>query len=90
VAILGMLISLCSLVCWIIVEVKIFQSGNILMGVLGICPLVAFIYGLVKSKELDIQKIMLIWTGLIVLSIIFNAAFGTTMIHTTRTTTVSP
>jgi hypothetical protein len=54
------------------VLVKIFQSGDILWGVLGICPLVAFIYGWVKNQALDIRNIMLVWTLCIVANLILN------------------
>ena len=72
--ILSILISLGSLACWIIVLIKAFQSGNIVLGIVCLCPLVAFILGWVKSKEWDIQKVMLIWTVLIVASIGVNLA----------------
>ena len=72
---LAILVSLGSLACWIIVLVKIFQAGNIGMGIVGIlCPLVAFIYGWVKANELRIQKVMLIWTVLVLVSIGLNLA----------------
>ena len=77
--ILGIVISLASIACWIYVEVKVFQSGNILMGILGICPLVAFIYGWVKSSELDIQKVMLAWTVLWIVGIIVNVTIRSQM-----------
>jgi hypothetical protein len=74
--ILSLVIGIGSLVCWIIVLVKIFQSGNILMGILGICPLVAFIYGWVKNEELGIRQIMTVWTILIIAGFIVNIAFA--------------
>jgi hypothetical protein len=60
--IVAIVVSLGFIACWIIVEVKIFQSGDILWGVLGICPLVSFIYGWVKNQDLDIRNVMLVWT----------------------------
>ena len=71
-AILSLIIGLVALACWIMVLVKIFQSGDILWGVLGICPLVAFIYGWVKNQALDIRNIMLVWTLCIVANLILN------------------
>jgi hypothetical protein len=51
------------LVCWIMVLVKIFQSGSIGLGILGIiCPLFAFIYGWMKVDEFGIRNIMLTWS----------------------------
>jgi hypothetical protein len=64
-----------SLVCWIIMLVKIFQAGYTLQGVLGIiCGLVAFIYGWMKSDELDAKPVMLAWTGCIIGQVIFAMA----------------
>ena len=72
---LAILISLGSLVCWILVLVKIFQAGNIGIGIVGIlCPLVAFIYGWMKADEYKIKNIMIIWSILIVASIAVNIA----------------
>jgi hypothetical protein len=72
---LAILVSLGSLACWIIVLVKIFQSGNIGMGIVGIiCPLVAFIYGWMKADEYKIKNVMLIWTVLVLASIGLNLA----------------
>ena len=68
------LLSIGSLVCWIMVLIHIFKE-NVGLGVLGIfCGLFAFIYGWVKVGEYGIQKVMLAWTlcfaGSIVLQII--------------------
>ena len=82
--ILAILCSLGSLACWIIVLVKIFQSGNIGMGIVGIiCPLVAFIYGWTKANEYGIQKVMLVWTVLIVAGIGLNLAMPRPQFNTT-------
>jgi hypothetical protein len=61
-----------SLICWILMLVKIFQAGYTVPGILGIfCGLVAYIYGWMKADELDAKPIMLGWTGCIVGQIIF-------------------
>ena len=69
---LGILAYICwigSLVCWIIVLVKIFQD-SIGLGILGIlCGLFAFIYGWVKVGEDGIKKVMIVWTVLWLASI---------------------
>ena|SRR5262249_15587453 len=70
--------SLGSLVCLILVLVKMFQRGETTLGVVfivltfccGIGVLATFIYGWIKSTPWGIQNIMLIWTGCIVLGII--------------------
>jgi hypothetical protein len=77
--ILAILVGLGSLVCWIMVVVKIFQSGNVGLGILGIlCPLFTFIYGWVKADEFGIKNLMLIWTVLVVAGIGLNLAMPRT------------
>ena len=59
-----------SLVCWIMVLIPIFKE-NVGLGILGIiCGLFTFIYGWVKAKEYNIQKVMLIWTIATVVTIL--------------------
>lgn len=66
------------LICLVIVLVKMYQAGEttlaIIFGVLtffcGIGGLITFVYGWMKSKELDIFPIMAAWSGLIVLGIL--------------------
>ena len=69
---IALVVGIASLVCWILVLVKIFQSGDTLWGVLGLCPLVAFVYGWVKVKELDVQKIMMIWSVCVGINLVLN------------------
>jgi hypothetical protein len=69
---LVVLIGLVSLACWIYVLVKIFQSGDTLWGILGLCPLVAFIYGWVKVNELNVQKVMMVWSICVGLNLLMN------------------
>ena len=69
-------------VCFIIVVVKIFQAGNIGIGVVSIlCGLVAFVYGWVKANELDVQKIMLVWTIALVAQIAIGVMLGPQFAH---------
>lgn len=62
-----------SLVCWIMVLIKMFQTEKPLIGVLGIlCNLWAFIWGWMKSTSLGLKKVMILWTLCLVLAIIGN------------------
>jgi hypothetical protein len=75
--ILGMLLSLGCVICWIIVLIKLFQNEGALKGILGlICGLYTFIWGWMNATRLSIKNIMMIWTLLIILSIIINAMTG--------------
>lgn len=76
--ILGMLIGLVSLICFIIVLVKQFQNAGVVHGIIGIvtCGIWTFIWGWMNASKLGIKNIMLIWTLAAVLSIILNIAGG--------------
>ena len=65
--------SLVAFVSGIMVLIKLFQKEGILKGILGlICMLYTFIWGWMKAKELDLTKVMWVWTGVIILSILIN------------------
>lgn len=62
-----------SLICWIMVLIRMFSTAGALHGILGIiCPLYAFIWGWIKSGEQGLQKLMLGWTGCVALNIVGN------------------
>ena len=74
---LGLLLWIGCLICFIIVLIKMFQTAGVLHGILGlICGLYAFIWGWMNATKLNIRNIMMIWTLLIILSIIVNALAG--------------
>lgn len=67
------LASIVSIVCWIMILIKIFKR-NVGLGILGIiCGLFTFIYGWVKVKEFDCKKVMVIWTVAFVVTLIAQA-----------------
>jgi Flp pilus assembly protein TadD len=76
--ILSGVISIVSLVILIVVLIKSFKAG-VLKGILGIitCGLFTFFWGWVKHSELQITKLMLLWTVLIILSIAIPMTMGT-------------
>lgn len=74
---LAALLGLGCLVCFIMVLIKLFQNEGALKGVLGlICGLYTFIWGWINATKLGIKNIMLIWTVLLILSLVFNIASG--------------
>jgi hypothetical protein len=80
-SILALLVGLGSLICFIIVLIKLFQNEGALKGILGlICGLFTFIWGWMNADRLGIKNIMLIWTALILISLILNFVFGAAMI----------
>lgn len=71
--ILGILAGIGNLICFIIVLIKLFQQKGALHGILGlICGLYTFIWGWINATRLNIKNVMLAWTVLILLSIVFN------------------
>ncbi len=88
--VLGGLCGLGSLVCFIIVVVKMFQNDKpglgiasiVLLFCCGIGGLVAFIIGWMNAAAWNIQNVMMAWTGLWIAGFVLNLlamAFGATM-----------
>ncbi|HXV42255.1 MAG TPA: hypothetical protein VEC96_04290 [Anaerolineae bacterium] len=62
-----------SLICFIMVLIKMFPAEGALKGILAIiCALYAFIWGWINAGRFNLQNIMYAWSGCIVLSIIGN------------------
>jgi regulator of sirC expression with transglutaminase-like and TPR domain len=75
------LISLISLVIFFIVLIKLFKHEGILKGILGlICGLYTFIWGWIKHKELQITKMMMLWSILTILSFLVPMVVGTAQV----------
>ena len=89
--ILALCVGLGSLICFIIVLIKLFQNEGALKGILGlICGLYTFIWGWINADKLGIKNIMLIWTLLILVQLVLNFAFGAAMIPYTAAPTNVP
>jgi hypothetical protein len=75
--ILNILVTIGSIICFIIVLVKLFQTEGVVQGILGlICSLWTFIWGWMNAGKLGIKNLMLIWTVLILLGIVLGVAGG--------------
>lgn len=72
--IVAIAIGLVSLACWIYTLVRLFQTGNTVWGICGLCPLIAFIAGWVKKDELDHGTVMSVWSGAVVLNFLLRFA----------------
>ncbi|HEV2862621.1 MAG TPA: hypothetical protein VGX48_16525 [Pyrinomonadaceae bacterium] len=74
---LALLVMLGTIICFIIVLIKLFQNEGALKGILGLlCSLYTFIWGWMNANRLGIRNIMLIWTALLILSFILRFALG--------------
>lgn len=80
-----------SMACWIMILIKMFQNDKPLIGILGIlCPLWAFIWGWMNSTKHNLKKIMLIWTGAIVIGAIGNVLVGAAAVSISTSPTSLP
>ena len=77
-SILAMILSLVSLVCFIIVLIKQFQNAGALHGIIGIvtCGIWTLIWGWMNATRLNIKNIMMIWTLVLVVCIVLNVMSG--------------
>jgi hypothetical protein len=74
---LGIAASIVSLVCWIMVLIKMFPAEGALKGILAIiCGLYAFIWGWMNAARFNLKTIMLIWTVAILISVVANMMSG--------------
>jgi hypothetical protein len=63
-----------TLVCWILILIKIFQNQGVLWGILGIlCGIVAFVLGWMNYKKWGVSTIMIIWTVAIILGALLSS-----------------
>ena len=78
--ILLLLVELAAIVCFIMVLIKQFQTAGAVHGIIGIitCSIWTFIWGWMNASTLNIKNIMMIWTLLIVICIVFQFVFGVT------------
>ncbi len=77
--ILAYIAGIVSLVCWIMVLIKMFEE-SVVQGIIGIiCSLWAFIWGWMNVEKNAQKNIMLIWTIAIIVALIVQFAFGASM-----------
>lgn len=75
IGLIALVLGIASLVCFIMVVIKLFQEKGVLHGILGIiCSIYTFIWGWMNVDRLGIRNVMIIWSAAIVFSIVLNAA----------------
>ena len=74
-------LSLISLIVFVMVLIKQFKHGGALQGIIGIitCGLWTFIWGWIKHKSLALTKIMIIWTIIQLTPLVLLGVFGAAM-----------
>jgi len=71
------LVSLANLVVFVMVLIRLFKAEGALKGILGlICGLYTFIWGWINATKENIKNLMVIWTALILLSIVLQVVVG--------------
>ncbi|MBD3387105.1 hypothetical protein GF407_19530 [candidate division KSB1 bacterium] len=71
------LLSIANLVCFILVLIKLFKKEGVLLGILGIiCGLYTFIWGWINHKKQGITNIMIIWTILVIIQVVYVQSTG--------------
>jgi hypothetical protein len=76
-SLLNMAAGIGSLIMFILVLIKLFQTEGVLKGILGlICALYTFIWGWIKAKQLALTNYMWIWTACILVSILLGMLTG--------------
>ena len=74
---LAMASSIASLICLILVLIKLFPAEGPVKGVLGIiCGIYTFIWGWQNVDRFNLRQIMQIWTVAIIGSIVCNILAG--------------
>jgi hypothetical protein len=85
---LNSIVGLGIVICYVLVLIKIFQSGDSTMGIIclvallccGIGFLVAFIAGWIKKEQYGTQQIMPIWTVLAVIGLLLGGTSYTFLV----------
>ena len=66
-----------SLVCYVMVLIKLFPAEGALKGILAlICGLYAFVWGWMNAAKFNLKNIMMAWTALIVVSLVLGMMGG--------------
>jgi hypothetical protein len=71
--IISWLATIVSLICWIMVLIKMFSAEGALKGILAIiCGLYAFVWGWINASKFNLRNVMIAWTIAIIVSIVMN------------------
>lgn len=75
---LTILVGIAWFILLIILLIKQFQYGGVMHGIAGVftCGLSTYLWGWIKSSELKIRNLMIVWTIIIVLYLILMIRAG--------------
>jgi len=81
------ILQITSIIIFFIVLIKLFKTEGVLKGILGfLCGLYTFIWGWLKHKELQMTKLMAVWSIILIIFMVGIPLVGTTEIMKTVTT----
>lgn len=82
-SLLAVIVGIGTIVCWVMVLIKLFKAEGPLYGILGIiCSLYALVWGWMNADKQNIRQLMMIWTALVVIGLALN--FGAAILMPTR------
>jgi hypothetical protein len=62
-----------SVICWIMVLIKMFPAEGPVKGILAIiCGLYAFVWGWINAAKYNLRNIMIIWTIALIVAVILS------------------
>ena len=81
------LLGLVALVCFILIVIKMFQHGQVGIGIVtiitafcGIGFIIALVYGWMKAKDWNLQTVMLVYTVAFIVNIALGGYVYSTMV----------
>ena len=81
------ILQITSIIIFFIVLIKLFKTEGALKGILGfLCGLYTFIWGWLKHKELQMTKLMAVWSIILIIFMVGIPLVGTTEIIKMATT----
>ncbi|MBW2250194.1 MAG: tetratricopeptide repeat protein [Deltaproteobacteria bacterium] len=81
------ILQITSIIIFFIVLIKLFKTEGALKGILGfLCGLYTFIWGWLKHKELQMTKLMAVWSIILIIFMVGIPLVGTTEIMKMATT----
>lgn len=91
------ILGIISLVCLIMVWVKMFQHGQTALGILcivlsfcGIGVLITFILGWVNARRWNIQPVMITWTVCFLINVVLAILFPNVLVVIYQQPQISP
>lgn len=71
VGVIAIVAAITSLVCLVLVLIKLFPNKGVGWGIFGIfCGIYTFIWGWQNAEEYNLKNVMIIWTGAFIANVV--------------------